>query len=176
MTLGMMMAVSYIMGHLNSPINQMIGFIQSAQDAKISMERLGEIHNRDDEEKPSDNKINTVPEDKTIHIKNLSFRYNPLSEDVLKDIDLTIPQGKITAIVGMSGSGKTTLVKLLLGFYPISQGEINIATSPFLPLATELGEQGVEQLCKTDLFFLIPLQTILLLEKMMLIKKSFSML
>jgi len=130
MTLGMMMAVSYIMGHLNSPINQMIGFIQSAQDAKISMERLGEIHNRDDEEKPSDNKINTVPENKTIHIKNLSFRYNPLSEDVLKDINLTIPQGKITAIVGMSGSGKTTLVKLLLGFYPISQGEINIATSP----------------------------------------------
>lgn len=130
MTLGMMMAVSYIMGHLNSPINQMIGFIQSAQDAKISMERLGEIHNRDDEEKPSDNKINTVPEDKTIHIKNLSFRYNPLSEDVLKDINLTIPQGKITAIVGMSGSGKTTLVKLLLGFYPVSQGEINIATSP----------------------------------------------
>lgn len=130
MTLGMMMAVSYIMGHLNSPINQMIGFIQSAQDAKISMERLGEIHNKDDEEKPSDNKTNTVPEDKTIHIKNLSFRYNPLSEDVLKDINLTIPQGKITAIVGMSGSGKTTLVKLLLGFYPISQGEINIATSP----------------------------------------------
>ena len=130
MTLGMMMAVSYIMGHLNSPINQMIGFIQSAQDAKISMERLGEIHNRDDEENPSDNKINTVPEDKTINIKNLFFRYNKLSEDVLKDINLTIPQGKITAIVGMSGSGKTTLVKLLLGFYPVSQGEINIATSP----------------------------------------------
>lgn len=137
MTLGMMMAVSYIMGHLNSPINQMIGFIQSAQDAKISMERLGEIHNRDDEEKPSDNKTNTVPEDKTIHIKNLSFRYNPLSEDVLKDINLTIPQGKITAIVGMSGSGKTTLVKLLLGFYPISQGEINIATSPLSSISNK---------------------------------------
>ena len=138
MTLGMMMAVSYIMGHLNSPINQMIGFIQSAQDAKISMERLGEIHNRDDEEKPSDNKTNTVPEDKTIHIKNLSFRYNPLSEDVLKDINLTIPQGKITAIVGMSGSGKTTLVKLLLGFYPVSQGEINISTTPLFSISNRL--------------------------------------
>ena len=87
---------------------------------------------------PSDNKTNTVPEDKTIHIKNLSFRYNPLSEDALKDINLTIPQGKITAIVGMSGSGKTTLVKLLLGFYPVSQGEINISTTPLFSISNRL--------------------------------------
>lgn len=138
MTLGMMMAVSYIMGHLNSPINQMIGFIQSAQDAKISMERLGEIHNREDEEKIEDNKITAMPKDKTITIKNLSFRYNQLSNDVLQDINLIIPQGKITAVVGMSGSGKTTLVKLLMGFYPASKGEITIGNIPINKISTKL--------------------------------------
>lgn len=138
MTLGMMMAVSYIMGHLNSPINQMIGFIQSAQDAKISMERLGEIHNREDEEKIEDNKITTMPKDKTITIKNLSFRYNQLANDVLQDINLIIPQGKITAVVGMSGSGKTTLVKLLMGFYPASKGEITIGNIPINHISTKL--------------------------------------
>lgn len=126
MTLGMMMAVQYIIGQLNSPINQMINFIQSAQDAKISLERLGEIHNKEDEENDEESKITIFPEDKSLHIENLSFQYTPLSPEVLKDIDLVIPEGKITAIVGMSGSGKTTLVKLLLGFYPPSSGEIRV--------------------------------------------------
>lgn len=138
MTLGMMMAVSYIMGHLNSPINQMIGFIQSAQDAKISMERLGEIHNREDEEKIEDRKITIMPKDKTITIKNLSFRYNQLNNDVLQDINLIIPQGKVTAVVGMSGSGKTTLVKLLMGFYPATKGEIIIGNTPINDISTKL--------------------------------------
>lgn len=138
MTLGMMMAVSYIMGHLNSPINQMIGFIQSAQDAKISMERLGEIHNREDEEKIEDKKITIMPKDKTITIKNLSFRYNQLNNDVLQDINLIIPQGKVTAVVGMSGSGKTTLVKLLMGFYPATKGEIIIGNTPINDISTKL--------------------------------------
>lgn len=138
MTLGMMMAVSYIMGHLNSPINQMIGFIQSAQDAKISMERLGEIHNREDEEKVEDMKISIIPKDKTITIKNLSFRYNQLNNDVLQDINLIIPQGKVTAVVGMSGSGKTTLVKLLMGFYPATKGEIIIGNTPINDISTKL--------------------------------------
>jgi len=125
-TLGMMMAVQYIIGQLNSPINQMIAFIQSAQDAKISLERLGEIHNKEDEEMDAGDKITFLSKDKNIYIQNLSFKYNPLSSEVLKNINLTIPNGKITAIVGMSGSGKTTLVKLLLGFYPPTSGEIKI--------------------------------------------------
>ncbi|MDR0605538.1 MAG: ATP-binding cassette domain-containing protein, partial [Bacteroidales bacterium] len=126
MTLGMMMAVQYIIGQLNAPIHQFIGFIQSLQDAKISLERLGEIHNREDEEKDSSGKITIFPEERSLHIEHLSFRYNALSSDVLQDINLVIPQGKITAIVGMSGSGKTTLVKLLLGFYPPTVGDIKM--------------------------------------------------
>ncbi len=127
MTLGMMMAVQYIIGQLNAPVSQFIGFIQSAQDAKISLERLGEIHNRDDEEQEEANKINSLPDERSFHIRDLSFQYEgPHSESVLKDLNLFIPQGKTTAIVGMSGSGKTTLVKLLLGFYPPSKGEINV--------------------------------------------------
>ena len=126
-TLGMMMSIQYILGQLNSPIEQMIGFMQQAQDAKISLERLGEIHQREDEEKPDDEKISILPENKSIQINNLSFQYDGAdSEKVLEDVNLTIPQGKITAIVGTSGSGKTTLVKLLLGFYPPITGEIKV--------------------------------------------------
>jgi ATP-binding cassette subfamily B protein len=127
MTLGMMMAVQYIIGQLNSPINQIISFIQSAQDAKISMERLGEIHNREDEEPAEAMKIDFLPEDKSFKIKELTFSYDGSnSESVLENLNLEISSGKTTAIVGMSGSGKTTLVKLLLGFYPPVTGEIEI--------------------------------------------------
>lgn len=132
MTLGMMTAVQYIIGQLNSPINQMIGFIQSAQDAKISLERLAEIHNREDEEQSTmyneqyalSKREDVISE--SLKIENLTFRYNELSDNVLEDISLEIPSGKVTAIVGMSGSGKTTLVKLLLGFYPPTKGEIRV--------------------------------------------------
>ncbi len=127
MTLGMMMSVQYIIGQLNSPIDQMITFMQAAQDAKISMERLGEIHNKEDEEKPGDMRITMLPEKKDIHIQNLLFQYEgPHSEMVLNNIDLLVPEGKITAIVGTSGSGKTTLVKLMLGFYEPVKGEIRV--------------------------------------------------
>lgn len=125
MTLGMMMAVQTIVGQLNSPIGQIIGFIQSAQDAKISLERLGEIHNKPDETQ-DDNKVGLLPDDKSIEIGELTFHYDPLQEAVLKDLNLAIPEGKVTAIVGMSGSGKTTLVKLLLGFYPPNKGSIRV--------------------------------------------------
>lgn len=125
MTLGMMMAVQYIIGQLNAPIQQFIGFTQAAQDAKISLERLGEIHDKDDEENLEDNKIKEIPTNKAIEIKNLTFHYEgPNSPKVLKKINLQIPSNKVTAIVGTSGSGKTTLVKLLLGFYKPSKGEI----------------------------------------------------
>jgi ATP-binding cassette subfamily B protein len=127
MTLGMMMSVQYIIGQLNAPVEQMIGFMQAAQDAKISMERLGEIHNKADEEPKGISRINILPEQKDIHIDHISFQYEgPNSEMVLKDLSLTIPEGKTTAIVGTSGSGKTTLIKLLLGFYEPIKGEIRV--------------------------------------------------
>lgn len=127
-TLGMMMSVQYIIGQLNAPVEQMIGFMQAAQDAKISMERLGEIHNKEDEEPTNAVKVNQLPANRSIEINNLSFQYEgPHSEMVLKNINLTIPEGKTTAIVGTSGSGKSTLVKLLLGFYTPVKGEIRVS-------------------------------------------------
>lgn len=127
MTLGMMLAVQYIIGQLNSPIDQLISFFNLTQDAKISLDRLGEIHLRKDEEDLEDSKTSEIPENKNIEINNLSFNYEgPDSELVLNGINLSILAGKQTAIVGTSGSGKTTLVKLLLGFYPPSSGEIRL--------------------------------------------------
>lgn len=127
MTLGMMMSVQYIVGQISAPIEQLIGFMQSLQDAKISLERLGEIHKQQDEEPSDHNRLQTLPEKHSIKIQNLCFRYEgPHSALVLDNINLEIPQGKITAIVGTSGSGKTTLVKLLLGFYTPVEGEIKI--------------------------------------------------
>ncbi len=125
MTLGMMLAIQYIIGQLNSPLQQLIGFIRTAQDAKISLERLSEIHGAENEEKLEVQKMNTIP-DGDIQIQNLSFQYTPISDHVLQDINLTIPRGKSTAIVGASGSGKTTLIKLLLGFYQPTKGAIKV--------------------------------------------------
>lgn len=129
MTLGMMLAVQYIVGQLNAPLQQMIGFIRAAQDAKISLERLGEIHNQEEEEN-NQNLLDFIPEGKDIVIENLCYTYNKLDPDVLSNITLTIPHGKVTAIVGTSGSGKTTLVKLLLGFYNPRKGSIKLEGIP----------------------------------------------
>lgn len=127
LTLGAMLAVQYIIGQLSGPVNQWVGFVQSAQDAKISMERLNEIHQLDDEEKPEKMYTHFLPEDKSIMIKDLSFTYPGAGNDpVLNNINLLIPQGKITAIVGISGSGKTTLLKLLLKVYDKYEGEIRV--------------------------------------------------
>jgi ATP-binding cassette subfamily B protein len=129
LTLGAMMAVQYIIGQLNSPVEQLISFAQQAQDAKISLERLNEIHQMEEEE-PADTLSKQLPEHKSIHLNNLSFTYAGAgNEPVLKNIDLVIPEGKTTAIVGMSGSGKTTLLKLFLKFYENYQGEIKIGES-----------------------------------------------
>lgn len=125
-TLGMMMAISYIVGQLNGPITQLINFMRDIQDAQISLDRLGEIHNMEDEEKPSDEKVTAIPENASIKLNNISFRYTGGLEPVLKDLSLEIPANKTTAIVGVSGSGKTTLMKLLLGFYQVDQGDIMI--------------------------------------------------
>ncbi|MFH0867101.1 MAG: peptidase domain-containing ABC transporter [Bacteroidota bacterium] len=132
MTLGMMLAVQYIIGQMNSPIDQMINFIHTAQDAKISLERLSEIHNKTDEEITERGKITELPADKSISITDVSFQYEGHhSAFVLKNISMDIPESKVTAIVGMSGSGKTTLIKLLLGFYPPTKGEIYIGGNKF---------------------------------------------
>lgn len=127
MTLGMMLAVQYILGQLNSPLDQMIGFFHRTQDAKISLERLGEVHLSEDEEAVDEDKTTVLPENKSIKILKMSFQYEgPHSPFVLNDVELSIPESKVTAIVGVSGSGKTTLVKLLLGFYKPVKGEIKI--------------------------------------------------
>ena len=127
MSLGSMLAIQYIIGQLNGPLSQVITFITATQDAKISLERLGEIHEKDDEENINDGKIDILPENKSLTFKDVNFRYgSPTSPLVLKNINLVIPEGKVTAIVGASGSGKTTLLKLLLKFYPPSEGDIRL--------------------------------------------------
>src|SRR5690606_31289654 len=123
LTLGMMLSIQYIIGQLNFPLVQLVGFIRQTQDAKISLERLGEIHDKEDEEPLHDQKINDVP-NSDILIQNIEFRYTGSLEPVLKGINFTIPNQKITAIVGASGSGKTTLMKLLMKFYQPDKGEI----------------------------------------------------
>jgi len=127
LTLGGMVAIQYIIGQLNGPIEQIIGFVQGFQDARISLERINEIHQVQDEEPAGSSLSRALPKDKSISINNLSFRYPGAdNEPVLKNVNLNIPQGKITAIVGMSGSGKTTLLKLLLRFYKPQGGNIDI--------------------------------------------------
>jgi len=127
MTLGALVAVQYIIGQLNVPINEFIGFIRAGQDAKISLERLGEIHMNEDDEDDERFKNFELPENKDIVIQDLTFHYEgPKSPRVLNNINLKVPQNKITAIVGASGSGKTTLIKMMLGFYPPNEGKIEI--------------------------------------------------
>lgn len=131
MTLGMMMAMQYIIGQLNAPVGQFIGFIRSLQDAKISMERLNEIHSRQDEEPAECLKCSDIPADADIELKNVIFQYGgPHSEKVLNRINLNIRHNEVTAIVGASGSGKTTLLKLLLGFYSPVKGTIMLGNMP----------------------------------------------
>jgi len=124
MTLGMMMSVTYIVGQLNAPVSQLLHLLHEIQDTRLSMERLGEVHLREEED-GQENKIDIFPEDHTIRIRNLDFHYNgPHSEKVLDNLNLDIQAKKVTAVVGMSGSGKSTLLKLLLKFYEPTSGEI----------------------------------------------------
>ena len=127
MTLGMMLAVQFITGQLNGPVSQIINFMRSTQDARISLGRLAEVHAMEPEEPEGDTDKVSVPDEMKITVDNISFRYEgPGSPWVIKDLSLLIPSGKITAIVGESGSGKTTLLKILLGFYRPEKGAIMI--------------------------------------------------
>ena len=128
MTLGMMMAVQYIIGQLNSPVDQIIDFARKTQDAKLSLDRLSELQDKTDESTEDEQRIKDIPMGKDLLIGDLSFSYDGTSEGeyVLKNLNISIPTGKKTAIVGTSGSGKTTLLKLLLGFYPPQKGIIQL--------------------------------------------------
>lgn len=163
-SLGVMLSISYIIGQMNGPLSQLMTFIRSIQDAKISLERLGEIHNRPDEELDEETsfaKLNEVLDDNIVTIedheddtftlnhlneqrsrgivlKNLSFRYGGATSPlILKNLNLIIPEGKVTAIVGTSGSGKTTLLKLLLKFYGLSEGDILVNDSNLLNMSAK---------------------------------------
>ena len=127
MTLGMMLAVQYIIGQLNSPVEQLMGFIYSLQDVKISLERINEVHAAKNEESGKDAREGFPSEDRSIGIEDIGFKYDPHAlRNTLEGISFRIPAGKVTAIVGASGSGKTTLVKLMLGYYPVMKGRITI--------------------------------------------------
>lgn len=131
MTLGMMMALQYIMGQINAPIAQFITFVQAAQDASISLERLGEIHEMKDEEPEYEDRLQNIPNDADIQFEDVVFQYEgPHSPKVLDGITLKIPAGKVTAIVGASGSGKTTMLKMLLGFYQPVSGKLTLNGTP----------------------------------------------
>lgn len=126
MTLGMMLAVQFIAGQLNGPVSQIVNFMRATQDARISLERLAEVHAMETEREQNDGSA-LMPGEVNISVQNLSFRYEgPGSPWVIKDLDMEIPAGKITAVVGESGSGKTTLLKLLMGFYKPTDGIIMI--------------------------------------------------
>ena len=127
LTLGMMLAVQYIIGQLNSPVEQLMSFFYSVQDVRISLERINEIHRMDDENGKQGLETSVTDETKGIDMENINFKYDPHAlKTIIDDVSLTIPKGKVTAIVGASGSGKTTLIKLMLGYYPVLGGQINI--------------------------------------------------
>ena len=126
-TLGAMLAIQYIVGQLNSPVEQFMSFIYSLQDVKISLERINEIHEGKNEES-KENQTKSFESEKYISINNIDFKYDPHAlKKTLEGVSFDIPEGKVTAIVGASGSGKTTLIKLMLGYYPVMSGTINIA-------------------------------------------------
>lgn len=130
LTLGMMLSIQYIIGQLNSPVNQLVSFVYQWQDVSIGLDRMNEVHSLKNEE--NENRTISSLTDGNIVIKGMSFKYDKLKDDyILNNINLEIPEGKITAIVGASGSGKTTLIKLLLGYYEPDKGKILIGNKDF---------------------------------------------
>jgi len=154
MTLGMMLAVQFIIGQLNVPVSQIIGFFRMSQDAKMSLDRLAEVHNLEEEEPDPEVKVRKLPEKKDIYFNGLSFQYEgPRSPYALKDINLFIEENKITAIVGTSGSGKTTLLKMLLGFYHPVAGEILIGDLKLPNLSLKIWREKVGAVMQDGFLF-----------------------
>ena len=130
MTLGMMLAIQYIIGQLNTPVDQLMNFFYSLQDVKISLERINEIHQMDDENGKEGLLTSIEDKNEGIDIKNIIFKYDPHAlRKTIDDVRIHIPQGKVTAIVGASGNGKTTLIRLMLGYYSVLEGQINIGNT-----------------------------------------------
>jgi len=152
-TLGMMLAISSIVGGLNGPIVQLIEFIREVQDAKISLTRLSEIHEKEDEIQQEEYQTNEVPSDADIKIENLSFRYLGSDVQVLDDLNLIIPANKVTAIVGASGSGKTTLMKLILKFYEPNKGEISLGNIPLRNLSQKAWRSNIGTVMQEGFIF-----------------------
>ena len=154
MTLGMMLAVQFIIGQLNVPVSQIIGFFRMSQDAKMSLDRLAEVHNLEEEEPDPEVKVRKLPDKKDIYFNNLSYQYEgPRSPYALKDIDLFIEENKITAIVGTSGSGKTTLLKMLLGFYHPVAGEILVGDLQLSNLSLKVWRKKVGAVMQDGFLF-----------------------
>ncbi|MNW99586.1 Lactococcin-G-processing and transport ATP-binding protein LagD [compost metagenome] len=137
LTLGMMLSVQYIIGQLNSPLMQLIEFIKQSQDAKISLERLVEIHDKEDEDSHEEQYVTEIPQN-DIALNNVSFRYTGSDAFVFENLNLSIPYQKTTAIVGASGSGKTTLLKLLMKFYDPNTGEVKIGNTDMKNISSRL--------------------------------------
>ncbi|MEI8224861.1 MAG: ATP-binding cassette domain-containing protein [Bacteroidota bacterium] len=150
----MMLAVQFIIGQLNVPVSQIIGFFRISQDARMSLDRLAEVHQMDDEEPNPEMKVRKLPDKKDIYINNLSYQYEgPRSPFAIKDADLFIEENKITAIVGTSGSGKTTLLKMLLGFYQPVNGEILIGDTRLSNLSLKVWREKVGAVMQDGFLF-----------------------
>ncbi|MFC4815731.1 MULTISPECIES: peptidase domain-containing ABC transporter [unclassified Flavobacterium] len=152
-TLGMMMAISSIVGSLDGPIAQLIGFVREMQDAKISLSRLSEIHDKEDEVQQEEFQMHEVPKDEDIHIKDVSYRYLGSDVPVLDGVNLTIPAKKVTAIVGVSGSGKTTLMKLLLKFYEPEKGDVTVGNSQLKNISQKAWRDNVGAVMQEGFIF-----------------------
>lgn len=152
-TLGMMLAISYIVGQLNSPVSQIIGFVREVQDAKISLERLSEIHQKEDEESMVDNQINFIGSNLDLWITNMHFRYIGAEKPLFGGLNLHIPANKVTAIVGVSGSGKTTLMKILMKFYSPSNGDILLGSYNLKNISHQLWREKCGVVLQEDYIF-----------------------
>jgi ATP-binding cassette subfamily B protein len=152
-TLGMMMAISSIVGGLNGPIAQLIGFVREVQDAKISLARLSEIHDKEDEIQQEVYQTHDIPKDCALEIKDLSYRYLGSDIPVLENLNLTILAHKVTAIVGVSGSGKTTLMKLLLKFYEPDKGDITIGNTQLKNIAQKAWRTNIGAVMQEGFIF-----------------------
>jgi ATP-binding cassette, subfamily B, bacterial len=152
-TLGMMLAISSIVGSLNGPIEQLIGFVREVQDAKISLARLSEIHDKVDETQQEEHQTHDFPKDCDIKVSNLTFRYLGSDIPVLEGLNLNIPAKKVTAIVGTSGSGKTTLMKLLLKFYEPNYGQINIGNTQLNNIAQKTWRANIGAVMQEGFIF-----------------------